>query len=107
VKLENNYSNNQLEMYVLDRLRVDKSIETPKKIIQKYEPVYMKPTSKYGRAQFYAPYKQVGDIKIDTFWFNLFVIWTVTLILYIVLYYKLLQKLTEGLGRIKLKEAAR
>ncbi len=53
----------------------------------------MKPTSKYGRAHFYAPYKQMGNIKIDTFWFNLMVLWIVTLVLYFALYYNLLQKL--------------
>ena len=104
MKLQNEYSNKQLEMYVLDRLRVDKSIETSKKIIQKSEPVYMKPTSRYGRAQFYAPYKQIGEIKIDTYWFNVIVLWLITFILYIALYYKYLQKLVDGFGNIKLKE---
>ena len=93
IKIEKNYSNKQLEMYVLDRLRVDQSLETSKKIIQKSEPGYMKPTSKYGRSQFYSPYKQIGEIKIDTFWFDLMVLWLVTLGLYGALYYNLLQKL--------------
>ena len=105
VKLENDYSNKQLEMYVLDVLRVDKSIETPKRIIQKYEPVFMKPTSKNGRAHFYAPYKQVGNFKIDTFWFNLIVIWIVTLVLYIALYYNFLEKLITSLTNMRLKES--
>lgn len=104
MKLENNYSNKQLEMYVLDRLRVDKSIETPNKIIQKYEPVYMKPTSKYGRAHFYAPYKQIGEIKIDTYWFNIVVLWLVTLTLYFTLYFNLLEKLISKFSKLRLIE---
>ena len=105
MKLEKNYSNKQLEMYVLDRLRVDQSIETKQRIIQKYEPGYMKPTSKDGRAHFYAPYKQIGEIKIDTFWFDLLVLWFVTLVLYIALYFNLLQKLVTWFENLRLKES--
>jgi hypothetical protein len=105
MKLEKNYSNKQLEMYVLDRLRVDQSLETPKKIIQKGEPGYMKPTSKYGRSQFYSPYKQIGEIKIDTFWFDLLVLWLVTLGLYGALYYNLLQKLIGFFENMKFKHS--
>jgi hypothetical protein len=67
----------------------------------------MMPTSKSGRTHFYAPYKQIGSIKIDTYWFNLLVLWLVSFGLYIALYYNLLQKLIEGLGKVKLKEASR
>ena len=91
--LENHYENKQLVNVVLDRGRIDQYTETENKIIQKYEPGYMKPTSKYGRAQLYAPYKQIGHVEIDTFWFDLLVLWIVTLGLYTCLYYNLLQKL--------------
>jgi ABC-type multidrug transport system ATPase subunit len=107
IKLKNNYYNKQLEIVVLDRLRVEQFIETDKRIIQKCEPGYMKPLSKYGRAQFYAPYKQIGNTKIDTFWFNLMVLWIVTLILYIALYYNLLQKLVTIFENFKLKESVK
>ena len=105
MKLQNDYSNTNLEDVVLNRLRVDKSIETARRIIQKYEPGYMKPTSKYGRSHFYAPYKQIGNTKIDTFWFNLLVLWIETLILYITLYYNLLQKLLDSLGNMNLHKS--
>ena len=103
MKLQNDYSNTNLEDVVLNRLRVDKSIETARRIIQKYEPGYMKPTSNYGRAHFYAPYKQIGDIRIDTFWFNLLVLWFGSLLLYLALYYNLLQKLVTRLENLRLK----
>ena len=106
-KLKASYHNNQLESLVLDRFGVKKYIETDKKIIQKLEPAYMIPTSKSGRTHFYAPYKQVGSLKIDTYWFNLLVLWVVSLLLYIALYYNLFQKIVEGLGNVKLKEASK
>ena len=105
MKLEKNYSNKQLELYVLDRLRVERSIETKKRIIQKNEPGYMKPTSKDGRSQFYSPYKQIGEIKIDTYWFDLLVLWMVILALYVALYYNLLQKLLIFIENIRFKES--
>jgi hypothetical protein len=104
-KLNNNYYNKQLEIVVLDRLRVEQFVETDKRIIQKFEPGFMKPLSKYGRAQFYAPYKQLGNIKIDTYWFNLMILWIVTIGLYVALYFNLLQKLVTGLGNLRLKNS--
>lgn len=94
VNLMDNYENKRLKDMVLDRDNPDpkKTVETGYKIIRKYEPGYMKATSNYGRAQFYAPVKMIGNKEIDTFWFNIMVLWSVTLVLYIILYYNLLQK---------------
>jgi hypothetical protein len=93
IALSNNYKNKSLEDLVLERDQINnKTIETDKRIIQKFEPVYMKPTSKYGQAHFYAPYKQIGSIRIDTYWFNIIVLWIATFFLYIALYYNYLQK---------------
>jgi ABC-type multidrug transport system ATPase subunit len=107
IKLKNNYYNKRLEFVVMDRDRIDQSIETQKKIIQKYEPGFMKPISKYGRAQFYAPYKQVGNLPIDTFWFNILVLWFVTLVLYITLYFNLLQKIVMYLENLQISISER
>jgi hypothetical protein len=103
INLKNNYYNKQLETIVLDRLRVDQYIETDTRIIEKCEPGYMKPLSRSGRAQFYAPYKLVGNLQIDTYWFNLMVLWVVNLGLYIALYFNLLQKLVTYLENLRLK----
>ena len=51
----------------------------------------MKPLSEAGRAHFYAPVKRIGNLEIDTFWFNVIVIWSVSLLLYITLYFKVLR----------------
>jgi ABC-type multidrug transport system ATPase subunit len=107
INLKNNYYNKQLENYVLDRYRTDQYIETNDRIIQKYEPGYMKPLSNYGRAHLYAPYKLIGNIKIDTFWFDLLVLWIVSALLYIVLYFNLLQKLTPFFERLRFSESDR
>ncbi len=93
VRLKDEYYNSSLEDMVLARSSIiDKTYETERKIIQKFEPGYMKPTSRFGHAQLYAPFKQVGNTTIDTYWFNIIVLWIVALMLYLALYYKVLQK---------------
>lgn len=93
--LEEKYDNNQLkDVIILERIPGKKPlIVSDRKIIQKYEPGYMNPVSKYGRAHFYAPYKMIGNLRIDTFWFNIIVIWIFTGILYLMLYFRILYRI--------------
>jgi ABC-type multidrug transport system ATPase subunit len=90
--LRDNYTNKKLTEILTDEFNQKKTVETSGKIIQRYEPVYMKPVARNGRAHFYAPYKQVGSLRIDTFRFNIVVLWVAAIILYIALYYKIIQK---------------
>jgi ABC-type multidrug transport system ATPase subunit len=101
LELRDDFTNDKLREIVLDEFNGKKTLETPARIIQRYEPVYMKPVSRTGRAQFYAPFKQIGAIRVETFRFNIIVLWLVSLILYVALYYKLLKK-TMSLGKIHL-----
>jgi hypothetical protein len=101
INLINNFENEELKRLVLDKFSLQKkSIETPEKIIRKFEPGYMRPLSNYGRAQFYAPYKLIGNKEIDTLWFNIMVLWFVAVILYISLYFNLLQKIVTYFGTL-------
>ncbi len=95
INLRNDYENIHLSDLVLARNEKDGIIETSDKIIQKYEPAYMKPVSKTGRAHFYTPYKRLGNMLISTFLYNVIVLWLVTFILYLALNFKLLQKLVN------------
>ena len=105
ISLREDHENKRLKSLVLDIDNPDKILETPGKYIQKFEPGYMKATSKSGRAHFYAPYKRIGIIEIDTYWFNLLVIWTVSILLYIALYYRLLQKLIYHIGNLRVQKS--
>ncbi len=93
LELKENYTNRRLREILLDEYNTEKSIETSDKIIQKYEPAYMKPVSGNGRAHFYAPYKKTGSISVETFYFNIIVLWLVSLVLYLALYLKVLKKI--------------
>ena len=105
VSLRDNYENKKLIFIVLNQEPGEKTIDQDDKIIQKYNPGYMKATSKFGRAHFYAPVKILGNLEIDTYWFNITVIWIVTLILYIALYFNILQKIITYFENIKFSES--
>lgn len=99
LELKNDYTNERLKEIMLDEFNTSKSVETKSRIIQKYEPVYMMPVSGTGRAHFYAPYKKIGDMLVDTFLFNIIVLWLGSLILYAALYLKIMKKVVStGFG---------
>ncbi len=61
-------------------------------MIRKTTPIYQIPRSRIARAQLFSPVKRVGPFFIDTYWFNLGIIWLSALVLYIFLLYDLLRK---------------
>ncbi len=97
---EANY-NESLMNIVLNRLNTNKIYESDNKLIQKADPVFMKPGSKYGRAHFYAPYKQIGNLKIRTLLFNVIAIWIMTIGLFVTLYLNALKRFIEFLETLK------
>jgi ABC-type multidrug transport system ATPase subunit len=103
-EFRNDYDNEKLEEILLNRNELEKIIEADHQLVRKYEPVYMIPTSKLGRAQLYAPCKRIGEARIDTLWFNLIFIWFTTAILYLTLYYDVLRKVITLIERIRLRK---
>jgi hypothetical protein len=96
-----NYNEN-LANFVLNRLTVSKIYDAGNRLVQKSDPVLMRPLSKSGRAHFYAPYKQIGNLAIDTLYFNIMVIWLMTFTLFVALYYNMLHKFIRLLESLKL-----
>jgi len=100
IRLKVDYFNKGLASFILnDDPGLKKSIERQRKIIRKYEPGYMMPTSRIGRAHFCAPYKVIGNMVTDTFWFNLWVLWLLSVILYTFLYFNVLKRILTGFGK--------
>jgi hypothetical protein len=104
INLKTDYFNEKLDIQVNNRMETKQYIETDTRIIQKSEPGYMKPTSTNGRAHFYTPYKQVGNITIDTYWFNILILWIAILSLYIALYYNVLQTFVRSFEYLGIKK---
>jgi ABC-type multidrug transport system ATPase subunit len=102
LRLKETDYNNKLADFVLNRLAVSKIYESERRLIQKSDPVFMPPGSKHGRAHFYAPYKMIGSLRIDTLIFNIAVIWLMTAGLFAALYYNLLKRFIVWLDSLKL-----
>lgn len=98
VKVMNMYDNQMLRYELLNKNDLVKVQETGNKIVLRYQTGYMKGTSKTGRAHFYAPSKTIGNIEAGTFTFNLIFIWLNTLLLYLILYFRLAEKAVSWLA---------
>lgn len=98
------YDNQRLDDIVLGQgsLNDGPYYETNGRWIQKSNPIFMKPTSNYGRAHFFAPYKMIGSWKIDTIFFNVIAMWIMTFLFFIALYYNLLKRFINYLETLRL-----
>ncbi len=86
-RLKQNHYNHALAELVKRKNNRVKVLETNHQLYRKYEPIFMYPHHPFGRSIFYAPTKRMGPYGVDTWWFNLSVIWLFNLALYISLYY--------------------
>ncbi|MFZ0280189.1 MAG: ATP-binding cassette domain-containing protein [Bacteroidales bacterium] len=100
--LRNSNYNESLANIVLNRLNTNKIFDTGKRFIQKADPVFMQPGSRAGRSHFYAPYKQLGNIKIDTLAFNIIAIWLMIAVLFVTLYFNILKRFIEFLEALNI-----
>lgn len=99
----NTYQNEAIAELVKNTVESNRIIEKDGKLVQKIFPIYKNPDPDHMvdfNAQFYMPAKHFLNQNIDTFYFNLGVIWSMTIILMITLYFEVLRKIVDGLGNI-------
>ena len=96
IELRDKYGNKSLEEFVTNESEIAKSIKFNNELIQKLDPIYMDPKSNFIKAHFYAPVKRIFGKDVDTFIVNVVVLWLMTIILYFVLYFRLLKKLLDS-----------
>ena len=96
--MKNDYTNDALSDYVKDKNSINKILELDGYLIQKADPIYLNATT--FRSHFYAPEKRVFGAYFDTFLVNVIIIWLMCIILGISLYFDLLRKSIEGIGKI-------
>jgi ABC-type multidrug transport system ATPase subunit len=102
IKMKEKDYNENLADIVLNNLTTSKIYDAGDRFIQKADPVFMHPGSRTGRSHFYAPYKQIGGLKISTLLFNAMVIWIMVLMLFVTLYYNALKRFIAILESLKL-----
>jgi len=92
-------TNKRLEEFVTNSKSFTLFTEYKKKgdMIQKREPIYLDPTHPMIKAHFYAPRKMIFGVFVDTIWVNVIVIWLMTLVLYLLLYFRVLKRILDSL----------
>jgi len=89
------FHNKSLAVLVLNSETNEFYRVTPEGYIQKIAPIYKNPELKNGRAHFLASEKNLFGYAVDTFVFNLAIIWLMGTFLYIALYYNWLRKILQ------------
>ncbi|MCB0428649.1 MAG: ATP-binding cassette domain-containing protein [Flavobacteriales bacterium] len=101
IEAKNEYQNESLTDLVRKTNDMDKIIEWEGELVQRADPIYLDPLFNSGlRTHFFAPRKKLLGAYVDTFWVNLIVIWLMCLMLYITLYFDVLKKCMDYLGRL-------
>lgn len=97
------YQNEAIAELVKNTTEQHRIIRSDGKLIQKVFPIYKDPDPDHivdFNAQFYMPSKHFLNQSIDTLYFNLGVIWSMTILLSLALYWEVLRKIIDGLGNI-------
>nr|MBP8791203.1 ATP-binding cassette domain-containing protein [Breznakibacter sp.] len=85
----------------------NKMLRDGDKLIQVIDPIYQIPEPEglfSFRTHFFAPMKYFAGRYWETLWFNITMVWLLTVVLYVLLYYDVLRKIFEALGELKLKK---
>lgn len=104
VKFRQRFYNKKLADLVLNRNELYKIYQTEERFVQKKDPIFMEPTSKYGQSHFYSPVKIIRNIKIDTLWYNLIMMWFGFFLLYVALFSDALRLTLKYFQNLNLKE---
>ncbi len=96
LKLRDNYYNKSLEEFVKDKNETTKTIIFKGELIQKLDPIFMDTKHAMIRAHFYAPQKQLFGNMVDTYVVNVIVLWVMTFLLYLALYFRVIKKILDS-----------
>ncbi len=96
LKLQANHFNKSLEEFVTDKNETNKTVIYNGELIQKLEPIFMDPKHNFIKAHFYSPTKRIFGLYVDTYIVNVIILWLITFVLYLALYFRLLKKLLDS-----------
>ncbi len=102
-KFKERYHNEAIAEFTKNLSEPHRVIEKDGKLVQKIYPIYKDPDPDHMvdfDAQFYMPSKHFLNMNIDTLIFNTMVIWSMTLILALTLYFDILRKIIDGIGSL-------
>jgi energy-coupling factor transporter ATP-binding protein EcfA2 len=97
------YTNEAISDLVKNTVETNRIIEKDGRFVQKIFPIYKDPEPLHFidfDAQFYMPKKHIFNQNIDTYFFNMGVIWAMTIALALLLYFDILRRIVEGFGNL-------
>ncbi len=100
-KLKREYSNIRLSEFLRNSDEISFVKEYKGHLYQKIDPIFQNPESNFIAAHFYAPSKMIFSKNFNTIWVNIMVIWLITLLLFICLLYRVLEKCLEFVNYIR------
>ncbi len=103
-QLKKKHTNDKVTSIVYDKSEKTMVLEHDGELVQKVYPIFSdpKPTGFFDfRAMFYQPHKHFAGKYFDTLFFNVWIIWCMSLILVVALYFDLLRKCLAMMGRIR------
>ena len=107
-RLRRNHYNKRIEEMVKKSSEVVRIIEYKDRLVQKIFPIFHEPTVSDNifnfRTIFYSPTKYFAAKQRDTLWFNIGMIWFMTILMFIALYFDLLRKLVDSFSKVNLKK---
>jgi hypothetical protein len=100
---KNRYFNESLADLVQNISEKNRILEYKGQLFQQINPIFLSPNPKGPldyRAHFFAPEKNLFGQTISTYTFNMMVIWLMTIVLYITLYFELMRKLINSFDKV-------
>ena len=97
-RLKNRFYNESLADLLTNVAEKNRIIEYEGRLIQQIDPVFQDPQPEHVfdyRTHFFAPQKNLLGTMVSTYWFNLLVIWIMTLVLYSTLYVDALKRIVS------------
>jgi len=104
LKLQNDFFNEYMSDWVTNINNKEKIAIADGQLVQIADPIFyipFRPSSLIDyRSHFFSPKKYFLGLYFDTYYFNIFIIWFFTAVLYVTLYFELLRKAVDAMGRV-------
>jgi ABC-type multidrug transport system ATPase subunit len=105
IKIKKEYTNESLEEFVRNDNEKTKIKRYKDRLYQNYDQIFQDPENMFVKAHFYAPRKRIFGVYAGTLAVNTGVIWFMTAILYLLLYFRVLYRILDS--SVKMKKAWR
>jgi ABC-type multidrug transport system ATPase subunit len=89
IATRNKYHNRSIEDLTRNRFYPKIFVISNNCYVQKSDPIFQISDSSLGRSHFFAPYKHIGKYLLETYWYNLLIIWLMVATCYIFLIFNL------------------